>query len=498
MFGASLIPPEGHSGETDGSETGIAMAVATALTSKFGQGKSRSIRQLLPQLVLTGWVAALVLAQSTGRLEPGRAFFLLAFPIVAVGVALRPAWVVLFFAAVPLVQIPIAPTRALVLLLFVTLIGQLVMRGDVSVGWRSGFLGLIVLIVTAFFFRANLTGDTALIARGVWNNLAFLVLLGLVSSNATRIGDLRGKHLVNAILFGLTLSVIIEHTLLSSSASILGSGNAPVGRPIAYIAAAGFALCYARLVIRTGDEGYYHRAVHILLASGFVLAMMPGLVRGAWLSALVAVFLISLWAGKRRYWVVILLALAVMLTVPIARDRVVPSEQQAAGGGFTTGRVDLWIHLWDNGIEPALPWGNGFGYTLTISSEDLFGPGSTSFGSAGATTFVYPHNDLIFWMVDLGLLGLAGVLLFWGQLIRAFRSVSRSTRGNQVNVRLLSGVLITGAIVQLVGSVFLFTALAVPFFAAAGFVLGAREAATERSVGDFLNHSSLMERSMTS
>jgi hypothetical protein len=455
------------------------MSMRTSLTPRLGRETSRIVWQLLPYVVLMAWVVALVLAQTTGRIEPGRALFLLAFPIIALGVALRPAWVVLFLVAAPVIQIPIAPMRALVLLLLVTLVGQLVIRGSVSVGWRSGFLGLIALVAIAFFFHDDLTGETALVARGVLNTLAFLVLLGLVSYNATRVGDLQGKHLVNAVLFGLSLSVILEHTVRSNGADILGLGTAPVGRPVAYLAAVGFALCFARLLIRTEGEDSYHSAVHMVLAIGFVLTMIPGLLRGAWLSALIAVLFVSLWARKSRYWLLILLALTVMLVVPVTRDRVVPNEQQAAGGGFTTGRLDLWTQLWDKEIEPALPWGNGFGHTFTLSSEDLFGPGSTSFNPSETGTFVYPHNDFIFWMVELGLLGLLGVLLFWSQLLRAFRSVSRSASASKVHVQILGGVLITAFVAQLVGSMFLFTALAIPFFAAAGFVFGAREAVGE-------------------
>jgi hypothetical protein len=214
----------------------------------------------------------------------------------------------------------------------------------------------------------------------------------------------------------------------------------------------------------------------MILACGFVLAMTPGLLRGAWLSALIAVLFVSLWARKRRYWLVIVLALMVMLTVPVARERVVPNEQQAAG--FTTGRWDLWTQLWGE-IEPALPFGNGFGYTFTLTSEDLFGSGVASFTPEGSDAFVYPHNDFLFWMVELGVLGLFGMALFWTQLLRALRLVSRSENASKSYVQILSGVLIAGLVAQLVGSVFFFTALAALVFIVAGFVFGARAAVTE-------------------
>jgi O-antigen ligase len=209
--------------------------------------------------------------------------------------------------------------------------------------------------------------------------------------------------------------------------------------------------------------------------------MIPGLVRGAWLSALVAVLFVALWARKSRYLLLVLLALVVVLAVPVARDRVVPNAEQAQGGGFTTGRMELWTRLWNEEIEPALPWGNGFGHTFGLTSQDVFGEGSTSFGTSEDSTFVYPHNDFIFLMVELGLLGLSLVVLFWGQLVSAFRSASRGMSANQPYVQILGGVLITAFVVQFVGSLLLFTALAAPFFVAAGFVFGTRETGGHRA-----------------
>jgi hypothetical protein len=165
----------------------------------------------------------------------------------------------------------------------------------------------------------------------------------------------------------------------------------------------------------------------------------------------------------------------VMLAVPVARDRVVPNDEQAQGGGFTTGRLELWTRLWNKEIEPALPWGNGFGHTLSLTSQDIFGEGSTSFATSEGSTFVYPHNDVIYLMVELGLLGVSLLVIFWGQLVSAFRLASHSTGANQPYVQVLGGVLITAFVAQFVGSLLLFTALATPFFVAAGFVFGVRD-----------------------
>jgi O-Antigen ligase len=445
------------------------MAFRTALIQRTGRETSLVAGGAWLFVALTVWATGLVLAQATGRLETTRAVVLLLLPVVAIGVAIRPAWVVLLMAAVPMAALQLIPGRALVLLLLATLIGLLVVRKGVSLGWRSGFVGIGVLFAAASFHQADLTGESALIARGFLNGLALYLLIGLVTYNATRIGDLRGTPLVNALLIGLTMSVILEKMSLSSDVGI-----ASVGRAIAYLAAVGFAICFARIIIRTDSGRYYYRGLHTLLAVLFLMAMIPDLVRGAWLSALISVLVISLLAHKRRYWVLIIAALIAILIVPVARDRVVPNEAQAVGGGFTTGRFDLWSRLWDR-VESGLPFGNGFGYTFTLTSPDLFGPGSSDFYTSQSQSFVYPHNDFIFWLVELGLIGLLGMVLFYGQLVMAFRSVSRSTNANGIHAQILAGALITAFVSQLVASTFFFAALGVPFFTAAGFVFGTRD-----------------------
>jgi F0F1-type ATP synthase assembly protein I len=78
-------------------------------------------------------------------------------------------------------------------------------------------------------------------------------------------------------------------------------------------------------------------------------------------------------------------------------------------------------------------------------------------------------------MVELGWIGLLGVVLFWGQLVKAFRSVSSSTTGYRIHAQVLSGALITAFVTQLVASTFFFTPLAIVFFIVAGFIFGAQD-----------------------
>jgi hypothetical protein len=430
------------------------------------------VMEFLAYAGIFGWVLILVLAHSTGRLETAPAIVLLAFPLVAFGVMLRPAWVVLFIAAAPLAQVQIAPTRALALLMLVTLVGQLIMRGRISLGWRSGFIGLWLLLVASSVIRADLSGIDELIARGFLNSLAFQILLGVVTYNAVRMGDLRGTPLINALLVGLAITVALEMTVFASGVSLVGA--LPIGRPTSYLAAVGLSLCFARLITRDENGSLYHPILHAVLAVGFFLALFPGLQRGAWISAVIAITYISLRARRVRYVFLAVFGMALILTVPLARERVVPGDTASESGGYTTGRFDLWKNLWEQ-IEPGLPLGNGFGHTFTLDSEDLFGAGNTSFATA-ESTFVYPHNDFLFWMVELGFVGLLGVVIFWGQLLAALRFVLRSASGERRHVMALISVVIAALVAQLVGSTFFFPALAIALSISAGFIFGVRNA----------------------
>jgi hypothetical protein len=425
---------------------------------------------LLAYAAIVGWVAALVLAHSTGRLATAPAIVLLAFPIVAFGVLLRPAWVVLFIAAAPLAQIQNAPTRALALLMLLTLIGQLTMRGRISVGWRSGFVGLSLLFVSALLLRADLTGIEALVARGFLNGLAYQILLGLVTYNAVRMGDLHGRPLINALLIGLVISVAFE-TVYPSGLLLIGA--LPIGRTVSYLAAVGLTICFTRLIARDESGSLYHPMLHAVLASGFFLALFPGLQRGAWISAVIAIVYISLRARRARYILLAVLGMALILAVPLARERVVPGNTVEGTGGYSTGRFDLWEILWTE-IEPGLPLGNGFGHTFTLDSEDLFGEGNTSFAAEG-NTFVYSHNDFLFWMMELGFIGLVGIVTFWAQLLAALRSVLRSASPERQHVFALCGVVIAALVAELVSSTFFFPALAIALAISTGFIFGIRD-----------------------
>jgi hypothetical protein len=433
--------------------------------------------------LLIGFTLATVAAHSFGLLTPTRATVVLVVPLLVLGAALRPAWVILFLAAVPVGLINFIPTKGLSLLLLVTLAAQLINRGTVFLGARSGMWSLAAIVVAALVFTADVSPDAALQARGFLNQFIFMILLGITAYNVTRLGDLKGRHLVNALLIGAVATVLLERGNLATSpldATGTVGGVTSIGRNVAYVATIGFTMAFARSLFREDEDGRpFSPGLHALLAIGFLFVVATSFVRATWIIGLISVLLIARWAGRRRYWLVIPIVLMVIAIVPISRERLLPGSSeggvQAALSDpirLTTGRLELWGTLWDD-MESELPEGHGYGYAFTLTPERVFG--FEDFRQAGSVSaFIYPHNDFIFWTLELGLLGGLALIVFWVQMVRAVSGISRYGSAGRTSVYTLSGILVTMFVVQMVDNSFAIKAVAISFFIAAGYIFGSR------------------------
>ena len=151
-----------------------------------------------------------VVGQSSGRINTPLAVLLLVAPIAGIAAVVRPAWLVIMLAAAPTSLLAVIPTRAMVLLLVAALSALLLTKGRLSLGWSSGMLPLLLLVIAAHFFTADVAADAALTARGFLNLFTYMVLLGLLTYNVTLIGDLDAGDLINALLVGAVIVVALE------------------------------------------------------------------------------------------------------------------------------------------------------------------------------------------------------------------------------------------------------------------------------------------------
>lgn len=458
--------------------TGETMAQTSA--GRLRPGSTTRLKVLAPALI-GGCVLGVVVGQGLGLLALPQAAVLLFSPVIVVATALRPGWLVLFLAVVPISHFQVLPTPALVALLAGTLAAQLITRGRVYADFRSGLWPLIGLAIVARIFTTPLGGDSALVAKGFLDSFTFLVLLGLLAYNVTRLGDLKGEHLADALIAGAVLTFVLDRIGLAQG-GLTGSapsGISEVARNVAYLGAIALPICIGRLVLPSNSgKRRYSRLAYSLLAILFVFVTTFGLVRAAWVAAVVSILLLAHWAGKRRYWLVIPVVVVAVALIPAARERVLPGvgeegvlEAVSDTSRVSTGRWDLWTVLWDDHIVPALPGGNGYGYTFSLSPERLFG--FQTFQLTGSESpFVYPHNDFVFWALELGAFGALGLILFWVHLVRIFRRIIRWGFAIPTDVYLLSGVLVMTFVVQMVDNSFAIRPVSDRFFITAGYIFG--------------------------
>jgi hypothetical protein len=247
-----------------------------------------------------------------------------------------------------------------------------------------------------------------------------------------------------------------------------------LGRNTAYLVVLGFSIHFVRWLTRSTRLSGEQRPGGSLILSLFLLALVASsLVRGAWVAALLVISFSAGHLRKRAYWLIIPLAVMLVLTIPLARERVVPSE--SASADITTGRWQLWSIVWTEEVAPALPWGNGFGHAWSLEPEDLFGFATFRFENQRESGFLYLHNDFLFWLVEFGFLGLILFLLYWKHVLGVTR---RLLRNHDPSVRaaafLFTGTIITMLVVQLVENGFAFRFMAERFFVATGFLFGLR------------------------
>ena len=118
-----------------------------------------------------------------------------------------------------------------------------------------------------------------------------------------------------------------------------------------------------------------------------------------------------------------------------------------------------------------MPFGNGWGYVWSLMSIDVFGfEGAFTSGDQG---FIYPHNDFLFFFVELGVIGLVFLGVFWFQLLRRFRFLSRASDGFvRYDARILAPILVLMFLIQVFANGLSVRFVAERFFIAAGLICG--------------------------
>ncbi len=410
-----------------------------------------------------------------GRLGIIDAIVFVAAPWMLLAAAFRPDWLLLALIAMPASFTAAIQTQRVLPMIAVALAALLVTRPSFSVGWRTGLAALFAVNVAGYLFVADVGQFATEVNRGIMLNLTYYILLALLAFNLAKLGELDGERLGSALVIGVLSTLVVG--LAGYGGGWFESGQGIITRTyLNPMAAAALGVCVARVFEdRSASQGYLG---NLLLTALLLFLTIVSLSRATWIAATITIALLAFRSGRRGYVLILMAVIVLALLAPTVRQEISRSESgdifaQARTGAITTGRWKLWTELWQR-AEPALPWGHGFGYVWSLSSEDLFGsPGEFQSEESGV---VPPHNDFVYLFVEFGIPGVLLLLLFWVQLFRAQGLVAGSTAPLIARSgSLLLGALVTGLIFALFDDVFAVRPIAERFFPVAGFIFGLAE-----------------------
>lgn len=386
----------------------------------------RAVR--FPSLIALGIVAttlAGLFAAEEGILPAHVALLLtLSGPIVAVSL-LRPGWVVLGVLVLPPGVLNAPPASVLVLLALAPLLAFALREWTLDLRARSGAWPLIGLALLATFHTTTEVGEGLSFAAGLHDQLVYYAVLAVLTYNLVRRGEITTRQVLTAILAGVALNSALELALSPSPGQ--GPGTLwTFGRSLANLAVMGLSILVARLLMPQHFSGLArHRAWNLAMAGLFLVIIWETLLRASWL-ALAIVLIVGIWrAGLARWLVVLPLAAALLLTIPIARERVVPDTAESGIDltEYTTGRWRLWTIAAEE-IDPSAIAGRGWGTWWSFSPEEIF-DGPLSFVTRPDQVVIFPHNDALMLMIDLGWAGLVLLIVYWSHLGVALRHLLR-------------------------------------------------------------------------
>jgi hypothetical protein len=425
---------------------------------------------ILGLAVYGGVVVALLV---TGRLVPARAGALLVGPVAfAIGL-LRPEWLVVGLLALPYQFLDSASPKYLTYLLIWALFGFLLQDG-VRVGPQTGALPILGIIVLAAVHPAQVPLAAETFAHEIWLLLCYYAALMLLAFQATRTGRVTADQAANALLIGIVAGALVQPFINRLGPIEHGLLGTPWGGKFEYLSVMAFGVAYARSSLRRANSYPSIRWDRVLTWT-FAPLILIGYGRAGWAAAFIIVALVSRWLHWKRVWIGAAIVVGLLLTVPVLRERVLPTEGTGLSGtaaitSISTGRWPLWVFLWDRAVLH-LPGGNGFGYEWSLSSTEVFG---TAGQFSRNQDFIFPHNDFLFLFVELGILGAGLLIVQWLHIAFTVHAAGRETSPEAVRygTRILVPVLVVMFCVQLFDNGFTIRAVAEHFYLVAGLVFG--------------------------
>ena len=415
-----------------------------------------------------------------GRFPIADAIFLVVGPWAALAAAFRPDWLILALVALPASATALVQTNRMVLLLVIALVVTMLTRPKFSFAFGTGITPLMLLVLAGSTYHA----DVGVAALDTNHSLMLLIvyyaLLALLAFNLTRLGELKSQQFSGAFVVGVFTTLGLG--LAGYDNAWFPGGSEIVFRTyLGYLAVGGLGVGLAWMFARE----MRHRGMITAVTAGLLFLTVASFGRAVWIAG-AATFTVLAWRSGRRAQVVIAaLVVGSALLLPGAQQEISSTEsgdiaEAFRTGEIATGRWDLWTGLWERGTT-ALPWGNGFGYTWSLDSEDVLGVEGVF--TTGESTLVPPHNDFLLLFIEFGVVGVFLLGWFWVAVIRAFFTrTARSDWRSALDGQVLLGILLTGLVMTFVDNLFSIRPFAERFFPAAGIMLGLAYLERSRSI----------------
>jgi hypothetical protein len=436
----------------------------------FASQPAEGIPARLVSVIAVSYCVGVVALFASDRLAFQEAGLLLGVPVVLALAVLRPEWTILVLVALP--PSVVLPPLQMTAITLATLFGFL-LQGRLSLGLKTGIYPLVGIIVLAMLVTADTSAEAMASASATLKFLVYYTLLMVVAFHAITNGRMRIDAFVNAFLLGVAGATILQ-PFVSNITSFQGISHHPFRGPFAYLAVMGFGVAYVRFSL-SRSAGRRQSVLDVVLVLAFFGLTAFSYIRAVWMAGLLVIALVSRWTGRKLIWIVGSLFLVIALTVPVIGERILPGGTADLANPerlalVTTGRTELWGLLWQRGAD-ALPFGQGWGYIPSLDSTDLFGFEGNF--QAGGSSFVYPHNDFLYLFVELGIMGVGLLAVYWLFLLRKIGLLSRSgSEPTRYGVRVLVPVIVVMFVLHLFANGLSIPFVATRFFIAAGLIFG--------------------------
>lgn len=372
---------------------------------------------------------------SSGRIGATSALVALSAPALAWCAVFRPAWLIYGLLALPPALTFLSPLRSpgyWCALLLVVLVWQLSRESVKAEGLVAHAWPLALLVALSGLHQAPVTSTAAEKADQLqliflYYFLLMAVCLLLVSRNQIGVGYAAIALVTGTVISDLWLALAFagDFGALSRGGPATATYETLQGRAgFAYVGAMAYGVALARAFRSNTPNGRIKKG-SLALAGVLLLFVALTYVRGALLGCLILTAITLGSAGRRRYLVGVLAGLILILSFTTVTERLTRGAEGRVGelvtsSTFTTGRTKIWGALWDR-AQDGFPWGNGFGYVWSLDPQALLGTQNWGYGN-----FIYPHNDIVFLAVELGVPGLLLFVAFWALLVRAMVRVWRN------------------------------------------------------------------------